>query len=185
MSPIPAIPSFTTLPSLRKRGGLKPPGNMNFGISRITLDPVSGFGPIATVKFIVEEELDGFRDSDGKFILNLGLENAIGYDHKGNPVALTTNKIQVELNQTNEKVNPLQIQTYPNPAADFITIESNKAMDFIHISDAAGRTIDSFKAPKAPSFQHDISAYADGIYFIKVISGQDIRVQKISHFSAN
>ena len=161
------------------------PGNMSFGISRITLDPVSGFGPIATLKFIVEEELDGFRDSDGKFILDLGLENAVAYDHKGNPYGLTTNKVEVVLNLNNEKINDLEISTYPNPAADFIMINSNKAMDHITITDATGRIIDSFQAPKLPSIEYDLSQYADGIYFIKVVSGGESSTHKVSHFSAN
>ena len=133
----------------------------------------------------MEEELDGFRDSDGKFILNLGLENAVGYDHKGNPIALTTNKVEVELNLTNEKVNQFEVQTYPNPAADFVTIESNKAIDQVYVSDMTGRLIDSYKAPKSPAFQHDLSQYADGIYFIKVVSGQESSVHKVSRFSSN
>ena len=161
------------------------PGNMSFGISRLTLKPVSGDGPIATLKFIVEEEINGFRDSDGKFILDLGLENAVGFDQKGNPVALTTNKVEVELNLKSEKINNLDIQTYPNPAGDFITIESNKALDYIYITDITGRQIDAFKAPKSPSFQHDISQLADGIYFFKVVSGNESRVHKVSHFSSN
>ena len=161
------------------------PGNLSFGITRLTLDPVSGSGPIATLKFIVEEELNGFRDSDGKFILNLSLEDAVGYNTKGEAVALKTNTVKVDLNLTNEKVNDLKIQTYPNPASDFITIESNKAMDYISITDATGRAIDAFKAPKAPSFQYDISQLSDGIYFIKVLSGSESTVHKITHFSSN
>ena len=161
------------------------PGNMSFGVSRITLDAVSGSGAIATFKFIVEEEINGFRDSDGKLILNLGLENAVGYNQKGQAVALSTNTVQVDLNLKNEKVNDLKIQTYPNPASDLITIESNKAMDFITITDMTGRQVDAFKSPKSPSFQHDISQLTDGIYFIKVVSGNESSVHKISHFSAN
>jgi len=161
------------------------PGNMSFGVSRINLDPVSGSGGFATFKFIVEEEIDGFRDSDGKFVMNLGLENAVGYNQRGEAIALTTNTVQVDLNLKNEKVNDLKIQTYPNPASDFITIESNKAMDYIYITDMTGRQIDAFKAPKSPSFQNDLSQLADGIYFIKVVSGSESSVHRVSHFSAN
>lgn len=161
------------------------PGQMSFGITRLTAVPVSGSGPIATLKFIVEDELDGFRDNDGKFILNLQLENAIGYNHNGESIGLKTNKVEVVLNTLNEKVNELKVNAYPNPASDFITIESNKAIDQVIISDITGRLVESFRAPKTPSINHSVVDYTDGIYFIKTISGNESSVQKVSIISSN
>ncbi len=160
-------------------------GQMSFGMTRLTSVPISGSGPIATLKFIVEDELDGFRDSDGKFILNLELEDAVAYNHRGQAVGLTTNEIQVTLNTENEKVNSFKVNTYPNPASEFITIESNKVIDQVVITDITGRLIESFKAPKSPSFEHSILDYTDGIYFIKTTSGQESNIEKVSIIGSN
>jgi len=161
------------------------PGQMTFGMTRLTKVPVSGSGPIATLKFIVEEEIEGFRNTSDKFIMNLGLDDAVAYNHRGEAVGLTTNNVKVVLNTGKEKVNSLKVNTYPNPASNYVTIEANRVIDQVIITDITGRFVESFKAPKVPSFNHSIVDYADGIYFIKTISGQESIIQKVSVFSSN
>ena len=60
---------------------------------------------------------------------------------------------------------------YPNPATNQLTVESEKAINAIEITDALGR-VQSFKFKvQRPATQIDIHALASGIYFIKVYFG--------------
>lgn len=71
----------------------------------------------------------------------------------------------------NLKETKANINLYPNPANNQLTVESAKAINTIEITDAVGR-VQSFKFKvQRPSTQIDINALASGIYFIKVYFG--------------
>ncbi len=158
------------------------PGQLRIGYTRLTGQPVSGSGPIAVLKFIVEDELNGLRDEDGVYTMSLSLDDIFTFDQLGRATALASNTVEVDLNLNGQRDSELTTKTFPNPVSDLLNIESNRGLDRVHIMDVSGQIIEQFIAPKSPSFQYSLSHLPDGIYFIQLISGQEQEVHKVSHF---
>jgi len=100
------------------------------------------------------------QDADSKEILN-----ASKYD---------IGDLFVNINENRKN----HINVYPNPAYDYITVESNNNYQ-LTISDITGKTIysdNSFKNRR----NINISEYREGIYFIKMISGNNFITKKFS-----
>jgi hypothetical protein len=66
---------------------------------------------------------------------------------------------------------------YPNPAKDYITIESSRTIDEIKVTSALGETIYLCNSPS--SLNINIDNIAGGVYFITLISGAESITQKI------
>ncbi|RLB03004.1 MAG: hypothetical protein DRG59_12225, partial [Deltaproteobacteria bacterium] len=70
-----------------------------------------------------------------------------------------------------------QIQIFPNPANDILTIEGNFNLEEIKkitIFDVSGRIIKPLVCSKNKNIQLNISQLSSGIYFIKVVTEDEI-----------
>ena len=65
---------------------------------------------------------------------------------------------------------------YPNPAQDFLMIESSEA-DYVEVVDVYGRVM--FSSEMSETVKVDMSEFASGIYFVKMQAGDATSVQKI------
>ena len=81
--------------------------------------------------------------------------------------------------------NNENIQLFPNPASDKITISSGKSIEsnvFVNIIDVAGRVAQtaSFNHLTANAQQSiDISKLAKGVYFVKINSANSEMIEKL------
>ncbi len=159
------------------------PGNISVGVTRLTKETSSGAGVIAVLKFIVTDELDGFRDNDGKFEMRLKAEDALVYDQFGNAKALKSNEVTVDLirstRETKENIFAFSSTMYPNPASELLTIEANATIDNISIADASGKWVGSYIAGEN-QITIPTADLPGGIYFITVLSGDDKLTKKVS-----
>lgn len=85
------------------------------------------------------------------------------------------------LSATGESVDVSDVSIFPNPTCDILNIVTNTSIEEIEISDARGRTVTrvSFPSDHGGNSAVDVSALDPGIYFVKVISGGNINVQKV------
>jgi hypothetical protein len=80
----------------------------------------------------------------------------------------------------------LEIEVFPNPAADYVTISYNTAFDGMlnaTIMDMSGRTISTVEyavVSGSNAIRMDLSGIENGSYFIKVSDGNRERVESIS-----
>lgn len=65
---------------------------------------------------------------------------------------------------------------YPNPAQDFVMVESSEA-DYVEVVDVYGRVM--FSSEMSESVKVDMSEFASGIYFVKLQADGATSVQKI------
>lgn len=107
-----------------------------------TYIPINGFRGIDTFKYCL---FDGQSLSKANVVkLHTGIENKI------------------------PKVAPLQkseISLYPNPANDYVTIESNYSISSIQIFDISGKLMETYRTDKK-SNKINISKYNKGIYIL-------------------
>lgn len=82
---------------------------------------------------------------------------------------------------SNTESEIIKLMIYPNPAANFFTIESNQDIFKIELISVLGKKVTSYNA--RPHGSYDISKLEDGLYFVKLISPNNklirtIRLQK-------
>ena len=65
---------------------------------------------------------------------------------------------------------------YPNPAQDYVMVESSEA-DYVEVVDVYGRVM--FSSEMSESVRVDMSEFASGIYFVKLQANGATSVQKI------
>ncbi|MEA3447452.1 MAG: T9SS type A sorting domain-containing protein [Bacteroidota bacterium] len=74
------------------------------------------------------------------------------------------------------------INVYPNPATDYITIENVENVNRIDVVNLTGQIIDSYNVSEN-TMQMDVSGYSNGVYFVKFIlkdnSTGTIRIEKL------
>ena len=99
--------------------------------------------------------------------------------------ALTPVLAEVLLTGTNDLSNNGQIQIYPNPATEFITLSTAKNINSnvqVNIVDVAGRLAHqvSYNNMQASApHQIDISKLSKGVYFVKLSAGSEQHIQKL------
>lgn len=104
-------------------------------------------------------------------------------DGEGGFIGVTNFEIDVnELTSTNEVVQDENINIYPNPARDLITIDQTKSKNnyqFVEIRDLQGQLIvkDNFSTRKKMNI--DVSVLPTGLYFITMKADNMITARKI------
>ena len=73
--------------------------------------------------------------------------------------------------------NKVQVNIYPNPSNEILTIETSEEQGEIKITDLLGNEIKSEKINK--SLQLDVSNISKGVYFVTFVSGNNIFTRKI------
>jgi hypothetical protein len=98
---------------------------------------------------------------------------------------LTPVVAEVLITGTNEISGNGQIQIYPNPASEFITLSTSQNINsnvLVSVIDVAGRIAQqaSYNNMQAKAqHQMDISKLSKGVYFIKLNSGSEQHIQKL------
>ncbi len=87
---------------------------------------------------------------------------------------------------TNVGVNTVsldgQVSLYPNPAADFVTVENTaaQAMKTIRILDVAGSLVSEVKATGSKTQRLDVSSLASGTYLVRIeLEGGAVALRKL------
>jgi len=156
-------------------------GNINVGFTRLTSEPVSGFGKVGTVKMIVEDELDGFRSIDDFYDIHITFDKTAVYTHQGIAREVLSNTVTVTIDKSKnnrDKNETLNITTYPNPTSDYLQVESDQVVEQIIIYDLSGKIV-SNSSPMDDAFTYSIPNDLNGLFLFKFISGEKVKVEKI------
>lgn len=72
----------------------------------------------------------------------------------------------------------LAFESYPNPTHDIITVNANSIIDSVELMDIQGRVLVALKS-EATTASVNLSNYANGVYFLKVNSGNASKTKRI------
>lgn len=157
-------------------------GRVDAGMARATGNGATGFGVIATVVFIIEEDVEGFK-TNGDIIeipvtlLNGGVMDSEGtlYDIEGDEFVLIFDPHKANKNQYN-------LIVYPNPAQDILNIHLNgkTSIESINLIDPQGRMIRSFEDINLKQHQMDVSSIPAGLYYLQVNHAEGTLSQLLS-----
>jgi len=70
------------------------------------------------------------------------------------------------------------INIFPNPSSDYFTIQTPQK-SFIEISDIQGRVVKTLTETKGNTTSVNVSDFMDGMYFVKVVTGNEIAIKKL------
>ena len=132
---------------------------------------VDGFGnTIDSVEYFDTAPWPTAPDGNGSYLqlISTSLDNNLASSW----VASNT----LETNDYNP--NSSNIKAFPNPVNAIITLQSPQIMDSIEVIDFLGKTI-SKQNSNETSLQLDMSLYSNGLYFIKIESGNSIQTIKV------
>ncbi len=166
---------------------LKPMGQLQCALTRITHTTKSGSGSIGVVSFVITTD-----NLNGK---NYSYYNALFYinnikliDSAGNvlPLGGGTDSTQIGFLPTNilqiNGINSL-VHIYPNPANTQLVVSCNGVgMKQIKIADVIGNEVVSriySETANVTQQQLDISALSQGIYMVEVITDKGVATQKL------
>ncbi|MEM6724524.1 MAG: T9SS type A sorting domain-containing protein, partial [Bacteroidota bacterium] len=147
-------------------------GALDFAYSRTNLMNVSGFGQIATCKFVISDNLMGFNSVE-EFLFNVSITDIMAVNALGQPILLDGQGDQViilvdDTSTSTEEILENPIRIFPNPSSSVINIEWQ---------DAKGQSIRMFNTLGKLVHEAELNDYrtsiqvanfASGIYLISI-----------------
>jgi hypothetical protein len=157
-------------------------GRIDAGFARANGNGATGFGVVATVVFIIEDDAEGFKTNDDFVKIPISLVGGTAmdvdgtlYDVDGDEVMLT-----YDLHHINQAKYNLLV--YPNPAQDLVDVHLNgkTAIRSLSIIDPQGRVIRTYDNIDEKHFQIDVNTLPVGLYYIKVEHTEGVISQLLS-----
>jgi hypothetical protein len=112
-------------------------------------------------------------DADGNGLFLKLISNTLDNSLASSWIAVSDNTVSADL----FAVDP-RIRVYPNPTTGKVQVNTGYLITTIDITDLQGKILASYPVYEK-DFTFDISHLPDGLYFIRVITSKDIRVEKI------
>ena len=156
-------------------------GKLYVGYTRTNGTSASGFGKVAKLGFIIDDSLDGIRDNDGNYTVNITLQNGKTMGSDGIMYDVPEQTFSFPINTKKAKVafEAAQVALSPNPTQDVLNVYINGGyeMNEYQIINLNGQTIARGKAT-GKGAQIDVRDLINGIYFVKVITNGGVVTKK-------
>lgn len=160
-------------------------GRLEAGFTRTNAIAAHGHGEIGSVRFVIEEDLAGFRDDDGLLALEVGggsstVINGSGISY-GINIGNATIHIRLDEEVKDEPLHADQLKLYPNPTnRDFINVHLNGQQDFerIVVHDLTGRPMFDSDNVLTNRMQISVGDFANGVYVLTVYTERGVLNKK-------
>lgn len=97
--------------------------------------------------------------------------------HGEQDFSLVASGIKNELSVNSDKISKIRI--YPNPATDFVFVEGINIEDNHQVYDITGKQMQVRNTYENGTSKLDISNLSEGIYFLKILKGNEVLTKKI------
>jgi len=156
-------------------------GRIDAGYSKTLGNGSSGFGVIATIVFIIEDDAEGFKKKDGSIQIPISLHSASAMDNSGTTYDIDGDEVYLTLDpKTIQK--DYELIVYPNPAQDMVNIHLNgkTTIESITVVDPQGRIIRNYDDINLKQHQVDVSNLPVGLYYLQVNHTHGVMTQMLS-----
>ncbi len=162
--------------------GKKHSGNqIDFGMVRTGGSAASGIGKVAKLSFVIDDDVNGFRDEDGIYQASLQMSGGktMGSDGIMYDIAPQSLALPINLKKGRTGFDATKVITYPNPASSELNIYINGGyeMSSYQVYNLAGQQLQNVNAT-GKSTQINVSNLVTGIYFVKIISDGGVVTKK-------
>jgi hypothetical protein len=155
--------------------------NIQGGLSRVDANARAGFGIVATVGFIVEDDIDGLSTDGSSLNYTVQLTNSSIMKGNGEIVQLSDIRLPLTISLDNEEQSRSEdIVLYPNPAPNRLNLALNggEEIESIQVFDLSGRMM--YQEESIDTRFHHLSTQSlqDGIYILKMRSSSGMTHSK-------
>jgi hypothetical protein len=166
-------------------------GRVDISASRLTKDPVGGYGIAIKMEFIVIDDIDGFKREDmiTQIKSTVGITSSYYMDGRGALVKMKDTRSEFLVNNTSpseDLVSPSStpyVNIFPNPAQDYLVVVTdgfNKDKNIeVRLMDMNGNPLYAGKFDSY-HFVLDISSLPTGIYLLHLSDGKSQTIKKVS-----
>ena len=148
-------------------------GKIKTAFTRTSKQSISGNGLIATLGFIVEDDLLGFKLKDDTFNFKALANNITIMGLDGKEMRLESNDLELVLKIKDKKaLSNKELIVYPNPADEYVNIYSNMAddIDRVEVMSLEGRLMASYSNINSKEYSINTSSLNTGMYLITAYS---------------
>ncbi|MBK8354814.1 MAG: T9SS type A sorting domain-containing protein [Saprospiraceae bacterium] len=163
----------------------KPFGNtVDFGSARLSGKGVAGYGDIAVIKSIIEDELEGFKDDEGIYYAQIQINDGtltLGDGTILNTAPQTFN-IPIKVERKHLSETDKQVRIYPNPTASSFEIKTknnDNIIKSIYIYSISGQNIISLDKINQNKVGINLGNYPSGLYLVKTFTTTGVEVSKV------
>ncbi|MEY4902699.1 MAG: hypothetical protein RLZZ292_514 [Bacteroidota bacterium] len=161
-------------------------GRVDVGYVRTGGTSASGYGRVAKMKFVVEDEIDGIKDDGQQKSLHFSGNTATMMDATGETFALQVEDLIIPIQRKasnaaiNTPINEAQVLTYPNPVNDIVHIYLNGGYEATTVSiySSTGQLVQSTPA-SGKTIELNVSDLNAGMYLLKVVTNNGTVVKKM------
>lgn len=160
-------------------------GYIQGAFTRTTGVPASGFGIVATLKFIIEEEADGIKDilENKTTQFPIFALNGIIEDGTGNKFKLPDAQAQFVIRKKPKDITESykKLLLYPNPTGSILNIHLNGRYPLKELTlyNTAGTIVKHISSLDAQQATFDLSDLSEGLYILKVNTPAEYYTEKI------
>ncbi len=156
-------------------------GRIEAGFSRVSAKGASGGGPIATLEFIVEDDIIGFKLEELLFKMNMSTSEGIIVSEEGRQFSLPRFDTSVDLNLASNTLHPdSYVSILPNPASDFVYITSDKfEIDRVEMYTIDGIKVLDNRYNNEFSLAVELDQLLPGTYILVVSSNDKVSREKL------
>ncbi len=157
-------------------------GRIDAGYAKALNTGASGHGVIATIVFIIEEDVEGFKTDDDLIRIPVSLhtgtfmgEDGTLYDVEGHDIVLT-------YDPRGTRQDPYTLILYPNPAADVVNVHVNgkTEIESVRLFDMQGRTLNVPQSIHGKRAQLQTDGLPQGLYVIQTHHTHGVLTQTLS-----
>jgi hypothetical protein len=151
-------------------------GRIDVGIGKADREPITGHGVLGQIRFIVEEDLNGFRSLKDLLKVNLKVDRIVLLSDGQDIASLEGATTYLELNRTSVKET---VSIFPNPAQSWLQIDGQ--VKSVTIFDLRGqKMMDISNWQNQGPMQIDLRALSSGLFLIQIQSGDgEITTKKL------
>ncbi|MCB0664198.1 MAG: T9SS type A sorting domain-containing protein [Saprospiraceae bacterium] len=137
-------------------------GTIDVGIGKIDKNPIQGHGVLGQIRFIVEEDLNGFRS----------LEDLVKVRILAKRIALLSTEGQISLEDREEilfigKASERNVMIYPNPAESWFAVSGK--IQSMRLLNLQGQLIKIWMPDSDDRQSYDLNQLPAGSYFVEIV----------------
>ena len=152
------------------------------GYTRTNGKSKDGYGPIGKLRFVIDDDVQGFRLGDKPEII-VRVESAGGIFGSGEAFSLGGSIVSIPLNldvKEEEIVEPNELKVFPNPAKDIMTVHLNGQHDIeqVIVYNITGQEV--FNSGNINSVKQiiDVTQFNAGAYIVKAVTTGGVITKK-------
>ncbi|MBK8506436.1 MAG: T9SS type A sorting domain-containing protein [Saprospiraceae bacterium] len=142
-------------------------GRIDVGIGKVDREPITGHGVLGQIRFIVEEDLNGFRSLKDLLKVNIEVDRIVLLSEGEDVASLEATFTSLRLKRPSTQES---ISLFPNPAQSWLQV--NGEVRSVNIFDLSGqKVVDIPNRQSQVPMQIDLRALSSGLYLVQILSG--------------